>query len=154
MEQLVWSVIIIVFIIYTALKNRARNRPDTDIDRTDDAELKKRREHDRLSKYMEELLGIEKPEPQIRTKRKTQKPFKEKVTQREEPKAKKNIGQFESPLAKEHKEKQKSPLPEKEVICHSKFSWTSLSKQDLPNAIILSEIIGPPISKRKNHRLF
>ena len=40
MEQLVWSLIIIVFIIYTALKNRARNRPDTNIDRASDVKHK------------------------------------------------------------------------------------------------------------------
>ena len=40
MEQLVWAIIIIVFIIYTALKNRARNRPDTNIDRTADTNRK------------------------------------------------------------------------------------------------------------------
>ena len=70
MEQLVWAIIIIVFIIYTALKNRARNRPDTNIDRTADTEQKTREEDDRLGRYMEELLGIERPEtkPQIKIK--------------------------------------------------------------------------------------
>ncbi len=155
MEQLVWAIIIIVFIIYTALKNRARNRPDTNIDRTADTE-QKTREEDRLGRYMEELLGIKKPEtkPQIRIKRKSQKPLKERVTPREESEAKKRVGHFESPLIKEHREKQKSSPLEKRVIYHAKFPWCTLSKKDLPSAIILSEIIGPPISKRKSHRLF
>ena len=155
MEQLVWVIIIIVFIIYTALKNRARNRPGTNIDRTAHAE-QKTREEDRLGRYMEELLGIEKPEtkPQIKIKRETQEPLKERVTPGEESEARKRVGHFESPLAKEHRVKRKPPLPEERKIHHAKFPWGNLSRKDLPGAIILSEIIGPPISKRKSHRLF
>ncbi len=156
MEQLVWAIIIIVFIIYTALKNRARNRPGSNIDRTSDTEQKTGKENDRLGRYMEELLGIERPEtePQIIIERKSQYPLKERATPGEESEAKKRVGHFESPLIKEHREKQKSSPPEKSEICHAKFPWGSLSKKDLPSAIILSEIIGPPISKRKSHRLF
>ncbi len=156
MEQLVWALIIIVFIIYTALKNRARNRPAINIDRTADTEQKTGDEDDKLGRYMEELLGIERPEtkPQIRIKRETQKPLKERVTPGEESEAKKRVGHFESPLIKEHRAKRKPPLPEKREIYHAKFPWSTLSKKDLPGAIVLAEIIGPPISKRKSHRLF
>ena len=156
MEQLVWAIIIIVFIIFTALKNRARNRPDTNIDRTTDTEQIKSEETDRLGRYMEELLGIERPVPEttIRTRRESSTPVKERITPREEPEIQHEIGQFESPLAKKHGEKRKTPFPEKKEIYHAKFPWGTLSKKDLPNAIILSEIIGPPISKRKSHRLF
>ena len=153
MEQLVWSLIIIVFIIYTALKNRARNRPDTNIDRASDVEHKAGNEDDKLGRYMEELLGIERPDTkqQIAIEQAIQKPLKERITPRKESETKKRVGHFESPL---HRERQKPPLPEKKEICHSKFPWGTLSKKNLPNAIILSEIIGPPISKRKSHRLF
>ena len=122
MEQLVWAIIIIVFIIYTALKNRARNRPDTNIDRTAHTE-QKTREEDRLGRYMEELLGIERPEtkPQIKIKRETQEPLKERVPPREESEAKKRVGHFESPLVKEHRVKRKPPLPEERKIHHAKF---------------------------------
>lgn len=156
MEQLVWAIIIIGFIIYTALKKRARNRPATNIDRTADTEQKPRKEDDRLGKYMEELLGIKRHEtkPQIKIKRETQKPLKERVTPREEPEAKKRVGQSESPLATEHRVKRKPPTSEKREIRHAKFPWGNLLRKDLPSAIILSEIIGPPISKRKGHRLF
>ncbi len=156
MEQLVWAIIIIVFIIYTALKNRARNRPDTGIDKTADVDLKARDERDKLGRYMEELLGIERSDakPQIEIKRETQEPLKERVTPREALGAKKRVGRFTSALVEEHREKQKSPLPETREIHHAKFPWGNLSRKDLPNAIILSEIIGPPISKRKSHRLF
>ena len=156
MEQLIWAIILIIFTIFIALKNRARNRPDSNIDRTADTEQKTGEEDDRLGRYMEELLGIKRPEtkPQIRIKRETQKPLKERVTPGEESEAKKRVGHFESPLIKEHRAKRKPPLPEKREIHHAKFPWGSLSRKDLPNAIILSEIIGPPISKRKSHRLF
>ncbi len=156
MEQLIWSLIIIAFIIYTALKNRARNRPDTNIDRASDVEHKARDEDDRLGKYMEKLLGIERPETkqQIEIEQEIQKPLKERITPREEPEAKERVGHFESPLLKEHRVKRKPPLPEEREIHHAKFPWGNLSRKDLPGAIILSEIIGPPISKRKSHRLF
>ncbi len=156
MEQLVWSLIIIAFIIYTALKNRARNRPNASIDRTDNAELKTRAEHDRLSRYMEDLLGIEQTEnkPQIGIERKALKPLGEKVATGEESGVKKRVGHLESPLKKEQREEQTSTPPEKRKGSHAKFPWGNLSGKDLPGAIILSEIIGPPISKRKSHRLF
>jgi hypothetical protein len=156
MEQLIWAIILIIFTIFIALKNRARNRPDSNIDRTTDKEHKTEDERDKLARYMEELLGIERPEtkPQIKIKRETQEPLKERVAPREELEAKRRVGQFESPLEKEHREKRKPPLPEKREVYHAKVPWGTLSKKDLPSAIVLSEIIGPPISKRKSHRLF
>ncbi len=156
MEQLIWSVLIIVFIIYTALKNRARNRPGTNLDRASDVEYEAGGEDDRLGKYMEELLGIERPETeqQIEIEREIQKPLKERITPGEESEAKKRVVHFESPLLKEHRAEQEPPLPEEREIHHAKFPWGNLSRKDLPGAIILSEIIGPPISKRKSHRLF
>jgi hypothetical protein len=154
MEQLVWAIIIIVFIIYTALKNRARSRniPGTNIDRTADTEQKEGETDDRLGRYIEDLLGVERPEtkPQIKIKRETQEPLRQKVTTREELEVEEKVDLVTSPLVKE----QGSPPPEEREIYHANFPWGNLSRKDLPNAIILSEIIGPPISKRKNHRLF
>jgi hypothetical protein len=156
MEQLVWAIIIVVFIIYTALKNRARNRPAINIDRTADTEQKTGEADDKLGRYMEELLGIKRSEikPQIEIEREIHKPLKERITPGKESEAKKRVGHFESPLIKEHREEQKPPPHEEKGIPHAKFPWGNLSRKDLPNAIILSEIIGPPISKRKSHRLF
>ena len=74
MEQLVWAIIIIIFIIFTALKNRARNRPDAIIDRTDNAEYETREEPDKISRYMEELLGIEISEAKPKIRRKRERP--------------------------------------------------------------------------------
>ncbi len=156
MEQLIWSVIIVAFIIYTALKNRARNRPDTNKSRTSDVEHKGGDGDDRLGRYMEELLGIERPEtePRIEIEREILEPLEERITPREEPEAKERVVHFDSPLLKEHRMKQKPPLPEERETRHAKFPWNNLSGKDLTNAIVLSEIIGPPISKRKSHRLF
>ena len=154
MEQLVWAIIILVFIIFTALKNRARSRPDTCTDKIDNAEYQTRKEPDRISRYMEELLGIEIPEakPHINRKGKIPKSYERIV--KPKPKAEQNIEQLESPLAQKHKEKIISPFPEKKNIYCSKFHWGGLSKKDLPRAIVLSEILGPPISKRKDRRLY
>ncbi len=148
MEQLVWAIIIIIFIIFTALKNRARNRPKT--------EHKPEEGRDKLSRYMEELLGIETPEtkPQVRVERKGPKPLEKRVKTKPEPKIEERVGQFESPLAKKYEEKWKAPVHEKKDIYSAKFPWDTLSGKDLKNAIIFAEILGPPISKRKSHRLF
>jgi len=158
MEQLVWAIVIIIFIIFTALKNRARNKSFTEIDRTADTEQKAGEEDDKLGRYMEDLLGIERSEAgtKISVKREEPKPLKREIKPKPEPEFEDQIGQFESPLAKVYEKKQKSPFPEKgkRDIFHTQFPWGALSKKDLPGAIILSEIIGPPISKRKNHRLF
>jgi FtsZ-interacting cell division protein ZipA len=148
MEQFVWAIIIVIFIIFTALKNRARNRPKT--------EHKPEEERDKLSRYMEELLGIETPEtkPQVRVERKEPKPLEKRVRTKPEPKIEKKIGQFESPLTNIYEKKPKPPIPGKKDIYSAKFPWGALSGKDLKNAIIFAEILGPPISKRKSHRLF
>ena len=148
MEQLVWAIIIIVFIIFTALKNRARNRPKT--------EHKPEEERDKLSRYMEELLGTEKPEtkPEIRIDEERYELLEKEVRPKPVPIIEEKIGQFESPLTKIYEKKPKPPIPEKKDIYRAKFPWGTLSGKDLKNAIIFAEILGPPISKRKSHRLF
>ncbi|MHC4268938.1 MAG: hypothetical protein ACYSWS_03170 [Planctomycetota bacterium] len=152
MEQLVWAIIIIIFIIFTVLKNRARYGPDTGTDRNDNTEYKTRKERDKISRYMEELLGIEIPETKPRRRIDKEKP--ESLEKTVKPKIEEKIGQFESPLVKKYEQKTKPSFPEKKNVYGAKFPWGTLSKKDLPRAIVLSEIIGPPISKRKGHRLF
>ena len=148
MEQLVWAIIIIVFIIFTALKNRARNRPKT--------EHKPEEERDKLSRYMEELLGTEIPEtkPEIRIDEERYELLEKEVRPKPVPIIEEKIGQFESPLTKIYEKRPKPPIPEKKDIYCSKIPWDTLSGKDLKNAIIFAEILGPPISKRKSHRLF
>ena len=158
MEQLVWAIIIIVFIMFTALKNRARtrNKPDIITDRTDSTEYKTRNEPDKISRYMEQLLGIEIPaaKPKARIKREKPKSLEKIARPRHKLKTEEKIDHFESPLINKYEQKTKSSFPEKKNVYGAKFPWGTLSKKDLPSAIILSEIIGPPISKRKSHRLF
>ena len=148
MEQLVWAIIIIVFIIFTALKNRARNRPKT--------EHKPEEERDKLSRYMEELLGTEKPEtkPEIRIDEERYELLEKEVRPKPVPIIEEKIGQFESPLTKIYEKKPKPPISEKKDIYRAKFPWGTFPGKDLKNAIIFAEILGPPISKRKSHRLF
>ncbi len=80
--------------------------------------------------------------------------LEKEVRPKPEPKIEKRVGQFVSPLSKKYEEKWKAPVHEKKDIYHSKFPWGTLSGKDLKNAIIFAEILGPPISKRKSHRLF
>ncbi len=155
MEQLVWAIIIVIFIIFTALKNRARNKPDTTFERAPDSDQEAKEERDKLSRYMEELLGIETPEtkPEIRIDEERHE-LLEEIRPKQEPIIDKRVGQFESPLTKIYEKKPKPPIPEKKDIYRSKLPWGTLSGKDLKNAIIFAEILGPPISKRKSHRLF
>ena len=108
MEQLVWAIIIIVFIIFTALKNRARSRLDTATDRNDNTDYKAREEPDKISRYMEELLGIEISEAKPKISRKREIPESLKRTAQPKLKAEEKIGQLESPLIKKYEQKTKS----------------------------------------------
>lgn len=172
MEQLVWAIIIIIFIIFTALKNRARNKPEPTIDREMGAEYQTKEESDRLGSFLEEILGIETPEkrPKIRVEKDRPKPLKDlpdyiqagRVTPKQEPILDEKVCEPEPArlrsgglaLDEQIQEESKPHVPEKKEICGARFPWRTLSKKDIPNAIIFSEIIGPPISKRKSHRLF
>ncbi len=156
MEQLVWAIIIIIFILFTALKNRARNKPGTTFERAPDSDHEAKEERDKLAGYMEELLGIETPEtkPQLRVERKEPKQLEKRVRTEPEPKIEKRVGQFESPLTKIYEKKPKPPIPGKKDIYRARLPWNTLSGKDLRNAIIFAEILGPPVSKRKSHRLF
>ena len=156
MEQLVRTIIIIIFIIFAALKNRARNKPGTTFKRAPDSDHEAKEGRDKLSRYMEELLGTEIPEtkPEIRIDEEMYELLEKEVRPEPEPEIEKRIGQFESPLTKTYEKKSKPPIPEKKDIYCSKLPWGTLSGKDLKNAIIFAEILGPPISKRKGHRLF
>jgi hypothetical protein len=48
MEQLVWAIIIII-LIFTALKNRARNKPRTTSERAPDSDHEAKEGRDKLS---------------------------------------------------------------------------------------------------------
>ncbi len=55
---------------------------------------------------------------------------------------------------KEFREREKAVISEKKERYQMKFPWGTISRENLPSAIIFAEILGPPISKRKSHRLF
>ena|SRR3989304_1121768 len=156
MEQLVWAVVIIIFIIFTALKNRAGNKPEPTIDRERDAEYQTKEGSERLGSFLEEILGIETPEkrPKIRVEKDRPKPLKERIQPKHEPILKEKVCEPELALDEQIEEEWEPHVPEKKEIYGAKFPWMTLSRKDIPNAIIFSEIIGPPISKRKSHRLF
>ena len=158
MEQLVWAIIFIIFIIITALKNknRSRKKPGTTTrKKPTEVKEKARGQQEKLGRYLEEIFGIERPEPEpqrITIEEEKPRPLRKRV--KPEPEKEEVIGEFESPLMKEFKEREKAVVPEKKERYQVKFPWGTISRENLPGAIILSEIIGPPISKRKSHRLF
>ena len=161
MEQLVWAIIFIIFIIVTALKskNRSRKKPDTTPWEQSKIRKKARGQQEKLGRYLEEILGIERPEPEpqrITIEEEKPGPLRKRVTPKTKPEPEKEegLGEFESPLMKVLREREKAVIPETKERYQVKFPWGTISKENLPGAIILSEIIGPPISKRKSHRLF
>ncbi len=161
MEQLVWAVIFIIFIIVTALKskNRSRKKPDATPWEQSKIRKKAREQQGKLGRYLEEILGVERPEPEpelqshkITIEEEKPRPLRKRV--KPEPEKEKGIGEFESPLMKEFREREKAVIPEKKERYQMKFPWGTISRENLPGAIIFAEILGPPISKRKSHRLF
>jgi hypothetical protein len=156
MEQLVWAIILIIFIIFTALKNRARNKPEPAKNRERGREYQAKEERDRMGSFLEEILGIETPEdrPKIIVEKDRPKPLKERIKPKHEPILKEKVCEPELALDEQIEEEWEPHVPEKKKIYGARFPWSTLSRKDIPNAIILSEIIGPPISKRKSHRLF
>ncbi len=157
MEQLVWAVIFVIFIIITVLKGRARRKTRTTTEKPMEVKKKIEERQDRLGKYLEGILGIERPEPEpqrITIEDEKPGPLKERVTPKTKPEKEEVVGEFESPLMKEFREREKAVIPEKKELYQVKFPWGIISRENLPSAIIFAEIIGPPISKRKSHRLF
>jgi len=161
--QLIWAIIFVIFLVITALKNRARMKSGTNRERIIEEKRKTRERSETLSTYLEEILGIEEAErkPQRRVRenkqkitaiKKTPRPLKESVVS--EPEVKKRAGEFTSPLTERAIGKKQPVPPKKRDSYHKKFPWETDSKEDLKGAIVFAEIIGPPIAKRKNHRLF
>ena len=161
MEQLVWAIIFIIFIIITALKNknRSRKKPGTTTGEPPKIRKKARGQQEKLGRYLEEIFGIERPEPEPKPRRITieeekPRPLRKRVKPKPEPEKEEVIGEFESPLMKEFREREKAVISEKKERYQMKFPWGTISRENLPSAIIFAEILGPPISKRKSHRLF
>ncbi len=153
MEQVVWAIIFVIFIVITVLKSRARKKTLTTTEKPMEVKKKVEERQAGFGKYLEKILGVEIPEPEpqrITIEEEKPGPLKERV----KPKREEVVGEFESPLMKELREREKAVIPEKKKLYQVKFPWGTISRENLRSAIIFAEIIGPPISKRKTHRLF
>lgn len=186
MEQLIWAVIFIVFIVITALKNRSRLEDNT-ADGTKRARSRMQGRKEMLGRYFEEVFGVggpkkERPtsesgpeidengtdglgheelydkddseveQPVIIDEEREERPAETGVSEKPVLKPEDRLGGFTSSLIERYKEE--PVVTEKEEPHQKGFSMELLSQKSLPNAIILAEIIGPPISKRKGRRLF
>jgi hypothetical protein len=154
-EQLIWAVLILIFLVVSALKNFQKQKKRTGSKPVPTKETPKRRpkSDEEVRGFFEELMGIERPKerppiryeteeavPPVAPKRPKRKPrFEEEPS--EVPKGLLvQLRGLETPPPSEEPKTVKRPV--------------ILPKGGLRNAIILSEIIGPPIAKRKTHRLF
>ena len=157
MEQLVWAIILVIFIIITVLKGRARRKTLATTEKPMEVKKKVEERQTGFGKYLEEILGIERPEPEpqrITIEEEKPGPLKEIVKPITRPEREEGLREFESPLMKVLREREKAVIPEKKKLYHVKFPWGTISRENLRSAIIFAEILGPPISKRKTHRLF
>lgn len=162
MEQLVWAIIIILFIIFTVLKNRAKSKQIRDARKGPESDEKRvENKEDRIGKYLERIFGIELPkiQPQIIEQEEIPVPAEENIVpeieqgpiQEERPKPE-TYGPSLS-IKTEHTDDPYS-IGKKKEIYGGKLSLDRLLKKDIKSAIVFSELIGPPIAKRKGHRLY
>ncbi len=160
-SQLIWAIIFVIFLVITALKNRARMKTGPTRKQSRGKTVRRRERGEPLSNFLEEIFGIEEPErgPKVQ-KRKQQikagekKPRAKQKRVEPKPKERKKIGEFTYSLAERSKEATKPPHPKKDERVLKKRPWETKSNKDLQDAIVFAEIVGPPIAKRKNHRLF
>ncbi len=184
MEQLIWAVIFIVFIVITALKNRSRLKDSKTADGPTRARSRMEGRKEMLGRYFEEVFGVGPPKkerpiseagPEIdengtdghdyeeiydvddteaeqHVVSEEEKPAEVSVSEKPVLTTEDRVGGFTSSLIEKYKEE--PVVSEKKEIDQAGFSKKLLSQKSLPNAIILAEIIGPPISKRKERRLF
>ncbi|MCP5005649.1 MAG: hypothetical protein GY941_17195 [Planctomycetes bacterium] len=159
--QIIWAIIFVVFLIVTILRNRARVKtsPSKEIPRGNKQRTVERNET--LGNLIEEVFGMEglvrKPKTQKR-KQKSKVSEKEPGTRQKiekpGPKVRSKIGEFTHSLPLKVKEEKKHTHISKEERVYKTRPWKAKSKEALQDAIVFAEIIGPPIAKRKNHRIF
>ena len=175
MEQLVWAIIFIVFIIITALKSRSRLKDNKTADGPTRARSRMEGRKEMLGRYFEEVFGVEASKkerpiseagPEVDengtdeydheeiydTETEPQVIIEEEKEEKPVLTTEDRVGGFTSSLIEKYKEE--PVVTDKKKIDQAGFSKELLSQKSLPNAIILAEIIGPPISKRKERRLF
>ncbi|MDR4506155.1 MAG: hypothetical protein MRK01_15390 [Candidatus Scalindua sp.] len=160
-SQLIWVILFVIFLVVTVLKNRARMKSGQAEDKPRGEKLRTRGGRDRLSNFLEEIFIREELErkPLVHERKQQIKALEKKTSAKPErvgpkPEARKKIGESTYPLS-EHAIGEKKPLHlKKKDPLQKKRPWETNSKDDLQGAIVFAEILGPPIAKRKNHRLF
>jgi hypothetical protein len=159
--QLIWVIIFVIFLVTTVLKNRARMKSGPAREKARGQKMGTTEGGDRLSKFFEEIFVREEPKRKPRAyERKQQikplekKPRTEPKSIDPKPKGRNKIGETTSSLAEQREEEKKSLHLKKEESFQKERLWEINSKEDLQGAIVIAEILGPPIAKRKNHRLF
>lgn len=160
-SQLIWVIIFVIFLVVTVLKNRARMKSGQAEDKTRGEKLRTREGRDRLSNFLEEIFIREERErkPLVRERKQQIKTVRKKTEAQParvspKPKVREKRGKSAFSLAEQAIGK-KRPLPlKKGESLHKKRPWETNSKEDLQGAIVFAEILGPPLAKRKNHRLF
>lgn len=151
LEQLLWAVLILIFLVISALKNLQKQKKRAGTKPIPARETPRRRpkSDEELRGFLEELMGIERPKEKPPIRRETEEialkqPKKKPIIKEALPEVSKGtLVQLEG---------LKTPLPSEvpKTVEHPAI----IPKKDLKRMIILSEIIGPPIAKRKTHRLF
>ncbi len=159
--QIIWAIIFVVFLIVTILRNRSRVKTGPTRETPRGSKHRAVERSETLENLMEKVFGMEglvkKPKTQ---KRKQKSKASEKrqgarqKVEKSEPKVRNEVGGFTHSLHPKTKEEKKHPHIGKEARGRNTRPWEAKTKEALQDAIIFAEIIGPPIAKRKNHRIF
>lgn len=157
-EQLIWAFLILMFLIVSALKNLQKQKKRQEAKAkpipTREAPRKKPKSDKTLQDFLEDLMGIERPKKRPPIRYEPEEPAPTIVL--EQPKEEPILEEEPSEGTKGilvHLEGLKTPQSSFEVTKTLEHP-VLLPKKDLKRMVILSEIIGPPIAKRKTHRLF
>lgn len=150
-EQLIWAFLIIMFLVLSIIKSMKQQQRAKTAATQKPAQRRRPRSPDDVERFLEELMGVERPreKPPIRYEEEEEtarprRPKPEPIVQEAPAEvARGGLGQLEG--------FEEYPVPEPPS---AEEQPVKKPKYDLKKAIIFSEIIGPPISKRKTHRLF
>ncbi|MGR3309410.1 MAG: hypothetical protein ACUZ77_01415 [Candidatus Brocadiales bacterium] len=176
-EQLIWAVLILLFLIVSALKNLQKQKKRTGTKPIPTRETPKRRpkSDEELKDFLEDLMGVERPKKKPPIRHETEEPAPTVVLEDPSEGPQGTLVHLEGlktqPLVvlKEPKiEEEPYSGGTKGTLVHLEgLKVRPLSeaptpverpsvvpKIDLKKMIIFSEIIGPPIAKRRSHRLF
>ncbi len=174
-EQLIWAVLILLFLIISALKNlqKQKKRTGTKPIPTRETPEGRPKSDEELRDFLEDLMGVERPKKRPPIRHETEEPAPPVVLEEPSEGPQGTLVHLEG--LKTHPVVLKEPKIEEEpygetqgTLVHLKGLKTQplsevptpverpsvVPKTDLKKMIIFSEIIGPPIAKRRTHRLF